>query len=150
MANAEQVIKEGAAQYLESGEEILVAAVVAPRGNTQRIAGARELGVSQTRKQMDSAEAAGFVLEAPMALALTDRRLLALKIGAPIGGGIGGKVKDLLGAVPISEVNSIQAKRLLIGSRLILTIRGVEIKLEAGAGAPTKPLAEAFQKLRTG
>ena len=150
MAKADQVIKEGAAPFLEPGEEVLVAVVAAPRGHTQSIAGAKGLGAKQKGRQVEAADQAGLRVEAPMALALTPRRLLALKIGTPIGPGMGGKVKELLSSVPIADVDSIEVKRLLLGSRIILTVRGVPVKLEAGAGARTKDLAEAFRSLRGG
>jgi hypothetical protein len=150
MAKAEQVLTEGVAQYLEPGERVLSALVAAPRGHTQAVAGVSGLGESQTAKQASAGESAGFVIESPMGVVLTDRRLLGLRVSAPVGGGIGLKVKELIGAVPVSDIDSIEAKRLLVGSRLILTIRGVPIKLEAGAGAATKPLAEAFRTLRGG
>jgi hypothetical protein len=85
-----------------------------------------------------------------MALALTSKRLLSLSISNPIGMGAGVKVKDLLSAAPIAEVDSIEVKRLLLGSRISVTVRGVEMKLEAGAGARAKPLAEAFADLKAG
>ncbi len=89
-------------------------------------------------------------LEAPMALALTPKRLLALAISNPVGMGVSGKVKDVLSSVPIAEVDSIEVRRLLMGSRITLTVRGVPIKLEAGAGARAKPLAEALDRLKAG
>jgi hypothetical protein len=148
MGRAEQTIMEGAAPFLEAGEEVLTALVAAPRGHTQSVAGARDLGYAQTFRVAAAAEEVGLPLEAPMALALTSRRLLSLAISNPVGMGAGVKVKDLLGAVPISKVDSIEVKRLLLGYRVTLSVRSVEMKLEAGAGARAKPLAEAFARLK--
>lgn len=150
MARAEEWIREGAAQFLEPGEEVVAAFVAAPRGHTQSVAGARGLGIAQKGRATDAAEGAGITLEAPMALALTPKRLLALSVSNPVGMGIGGKVKGLLSSVPIEEVDSIEVKRLLMGSRITLTVRGSSFKLEAGAGSKAKPLAEAFQSLKSG
>ena len=150
MPKAEDMIREGAAQYLEPGEEILAGAVVAARGNTQAMAGVASLGESQTGKVGSAADQAGFAIESPMGLALTPKRLIGLSIKNPVGMGVGGKVTGLLGAVPLSEVDSIEAKRLLVGHRLLVTIRGNLIKLEAGAGAKVKPLAEAFERVKPG
>ncbi|MDQ3991855.1 MAG: hypothetical protein M3245_06070, partial [Actinomycetota bacterium] len=97
-----------------------------------------------------AADQAGMRLEAPMALALTPKRLLALSISNPVGMGVSGKVKEVLSSVPIADVDSIDVKRLLVGSRITLTVRGVSMKLEAGGGARAKPLAEAFAGLKAG
>ena len=45
-----------------------------------------------------------------MALAVTPRRLLSLKVTAPIGLGIGMKVQELVSAVPVSEVESTRSR----------------------------------------
>ena len=148
MPKAEDMIREGAAEYLEAGEEFLGGAVVQARGHTQAVAGVESLGQSQEGKVASAAGQAGFPVENPMGLALTNKRLLALSVKNPVGMGIGGKVTGLLGSVPLSDVDSIEAKRLLVGHRLLVTVRGVLIKLEAGAGAKVKPLAEAFQQVK--
>jgi hypothetical protein len=150
MARAEEWITEGAAPFLEPGEEILAALVAQPRGHTQAVAGVRELGRSQEARNEAAAGEAGMRLEAPMALALTPKRLLALSISNPVGMGVSGKVNEVLSSVPISDVDAIEVKRLLVGSRITLTVRGTAMKLEAGAGAKAKPLAEAFQSLKAG
>lgn len=148
MARAEQIIAQGAKPFLEEGEEVLTGLVVAPRGNTTAVAGGLPLGDSKVARNVEAGSQAGFRLEAPMALALTNKRLLSLAYSNPVGMGMGGKVKDLLDAVPIAEVDAIEVKRLLAGYRITLRIRGVEMKLEAGAGAKAKPLAEAFAGLK--
>jgi hypothetical protein len=135
MARAEQWIAEGAAQFLEPGEQVLAAFVAAPRGHTQSIAGVEAIGDKQQDRAADAAGRARMRLEAPMALALTPKRLLALAISNPVGMGVSGKVKDVLSSVPIEEIDSIEVKRLLMGSRITLTVRGASMKLEAGAGA---------------
>ena len=70
-----------------------------------------------------------------MALALTQRRLMTLNIGTPFGLGIGGKVKELLGAVPIEDVDAIEVKRLALGYTITVAVRGVAFKLEANAAS---------------
>ena len=150
MARAEEWITEGAAPFLEPGEEVLVALVAAPRGYTQSVAGVRAVGNKQRGRAADAADQAGFRLEAPMALALTPKRLVALSISNPVGMGVSGKVKGVLSSVPIEDVDSIEVKRLLVGSRITLTVRGVPMKLEAGGGARAKPLAEEFAKRKAG
>ena len=50
-----------------------------------------------------------------MALAITDRRLLSLGLGATPGMGMGGEIKKLVGEAPLEAVDSIEIKRLLMG-----------------------------------
>jgi hypothetical protein len=158
MARSEAKIKEGAAPFLEQGEEVLAAIVARPRGWTQASASAGGGAVAGAiggmlggKKQQQSAEAAresGFELASPMALAVTQRRLVSLKVTAPVGLGIGMKVKELVSAVPIGEVDSIEVKRLAAGKTITVTVRGVPFVLEAGAGADAKGVAEALERAK--
>ena len=158
MAKAEKKIKEGAAQFLESGEEVLAGFVARPRGWTQgsasagggAIAGAigGALGGKKQQENVAAAQDAGFELASPMALAVTDRRLLSLKISSPIGLGIGGDVKELVSAAPLADVDSIESKRLAVGKTVTVTVRGVPFTLEAGAGANVDGVIEGFEKAR--
>lgn len=145
---SEDKIKQGAQQFLESGEEVLAAFVARPRGWTQKMAGSMAIGANQVAKAGDAAANAGFQLGSPMALAITQRRLLSLEMGAQVGMGIGGGVNALLSAVPLSDVEMIKVKRLLVGSVVELGVRGQSFKLEAGAGANTKGVAQAFERSR--
>jgi hypothetical protein len=83
-----------------------------------------------------------------MALVVTPQRLVSLKVTAPIGLGIGMKVKELVSAVPLSEVDSIEVKRLAAGKTVTVTVRGNPFVLEVGAGANAKGLAEALESAR--
>ena len=141
---AEDKIREGAQPYLEEGEEVLAAFVARPRGWTQTHAGALNLGVGQQTKARAGAEAAGFELASPMALAITQRRLLSLELGGAAVGA--GDVKRLVSAVPLSAVDSIKVKRLLMGRVVTVTVNGSEFKLDAGAGANASGVAEAFER----
>ena len=100
------------------------------------------------QKQVEAAEDAGFELASPMALAVTQRRLLSLKVGALIGMGMGGKVEELVSAAPLSDVDSIEVKRLAAGKTITVTVRGVPFVLEVGAGANAKGVAEAFESAK--
>jgi len=145
---AEDKIREGVKPFLQEGEEFLAGFVARPRGWTQQNAGVRGLGASQAAKSAAGAEAAGFELASPMALAITDRRLLSLGLGATPGMGMGGEVKTLVSEAPLDAVDSIEIKRLLMGKVVKVTVRGSEFKLEAGAGANAKGVVEAFEQRR--
>ncbi len=159
MARAEAKIKEGAAPYLEQGEEVLAAIVARPRGWTQTaaspgggaLAGAigGAIGGKKQQQNVEAAEESGFEITSPMALAVTDRRLLSLKISSPVGLGIGGEVKELVSAAPLSEVDSIELKRLAVGKTVTVTVRGTPFVLEVGAGANAKGVAEAFESAKS-
>ena len=143
---SEEKIREGAQPYLEEGEQLLAAFVARPRGWTQQNAGSMHLGGSQQGKASAGAAAGGFALASPMALAITQRRLLSLELGGAAVGA--GDVKGLVAAVPLSEVDSIKVKRLLMGKVVTVTVNGSEFKLEAGAGANAAGVAEAFERAR--
>jgi hypothetical protein len=158
MARAEAKIKDGAAPYLEEGEEVLAAMVARPRGWTQSnaspgggaVAGliGGTLGGKKQQQNVGAAEEAGFEITSPMALAVTNRRLLSLKISSPVGLGIGGDVKELVSSAPLNDVDSIELKRLAVGKTVTVTVRGAPFVLEVGAGANAKGVAEAFEQAK--
>ena len=150
----EKKVQEEMGPFLEEGEEVRAVLIARPRGWTQSSAGGRTLGVasaigrSAQRKARDGAEEAGIQLASPGAVVLTQKRLLTVQTGQALGLGAGGSVKEVLSAVPISEVDSIKVKRLLLGYVVTLTVRGSEFKLEANAAAGAKPMAEAFERAK--
>lgn len=148
MGAYDKKLKEGARAFLDDGEEVLAAFVARPRGWTQAMAGARSLGQAQMRQAGAGAEEAGFALASPMALALTQRRLLSLKIGSPIGMGIGGKVKELAGSTSLAHVESIEVKSLGLGKTVTITIDGHPFVLEANAAADAKGFVAEFERAR--
>jgi hypothetical protein len=81
--------------------------------------------------QLAGARGAG--LEVPMAVA--QWQVLRLRMGMPVGLGIGGKVKELRSAVPIGDVDSIGVKPVALGHTITLTLLGTEIELAATAGS---------------
>jgi hypothetical protein len=145
---SEDKIREGAKPFLQEGEPVLAAFVARPRGYTQRNAGVLPVGSNQMGKAAEGAEAGGFALASPMALAITDRRLLSFALGSTPGMGMGGEVKELAGEAPLDAVDSIEVKRLLMGKVVKVTVRGSEFKLEAGAGANVKGVSAAFEQRR--
>jgi hypothetical protein len=93
--------------------------------------------------QVDKARAVGLRIESNMAVVLTERRLLTVKVGYSLGGAITG-VKEVLSAVPLSEVESIEARRVGLGGLLIISARGGQpIKLECRVGR-ARGFVEAF------
>lgn len=150
MGAYDKKLAEGAKPFLEEGETVLAAFIARPRGWTQSMAGARPLGRAQVHAAATGAAASGFALASPMALAVTQRRLLTLSIGSPIGLGIGGKVKGIAGSAPLSAVDSIEIHRLAVGKTVTVTISGEPFKLEANAAANAKGLVAAFEQAKQG
>ena len=158
MARAEAKIKDGAAPFLEPGEEVLAAMVARPRGWTQSTAspgGGAVAGVvggmmggKKQQNNIGAAEESGFEIASPMALAVTNKRLLSLKISNPVGLGIGGDVKELVSSAPLGDVDSIELKRLAVGKTVTVTVRGTPFVLEVGAGANAKGVAESFEQAK--
>jgi hypothetical protein len=146
----EDKIKEQSQPYLEAGERVLAAFVARPRGATTAMMGglgAGAIGGRKIAKQKRTAAEGGLKLANPMALALTGSRLLVLAISQPIAMGKGGgDVQDLVSAAPLSEVEPIEVKRLLVGKTATVTVSGVSFKLEVGAGADAKGLADEFAR----
>ncbi len=150
----EQKVKDEMGPFLEEGEEVRAVLIARPRGWTQTMAGGRTLGVGKAigrhaqQKARGGAEEAGIQLASPGGIVLTQRRLLTVQTGEALGMGAGGSVKEVLSALPLSDVDSIKVKRLLLGYVVTLTVQGSEFKLEANAAAGAKPLAEAFERAK--
>ena len=77
----------------------------------------------------------------------TDQRLLTLRTGTPIGMGLGGGIKSLLSAVPVTDIESIETSRAGMAKRVALTVSGITINLESNAGASTDEFKAAFDNL---
>ena len=146
--SSEDKISEGAQPFLHSGEHVLAAFVARPRGWTQQMAGSMHVGATQRGHAHEGAAAAGFALASPMAIAITQYRLLSFSMGAQAGMGVGGGVKELVGQAPLADVGSLTTKRLLVGKIVEITVRGESFKLEVGAGANTKGVVEEFNKAK--
>jgi|SRR5215203_4758381 len=148
MTSQEKKFAEGAQPYLEEGEEVLVACVAQAKGYTKLVVSGLDLGRREVGGSSSAAEAGEVKVANPMAVVLTDRRLLTLRISMPIGFGIGGSVKELLTPIPLSDVDSIEVKRIALRQNVTIKVRGVEIPLETNAKASVKELAERFDRLK--
>jgi hypothetical protein len=155
MSKQEDKVIAGVRPHLAPGEEPLVAIIAQPKGTTMAAAGAGALGAAgaamgggERRAAHESADAAGLRLSSPCAVVLTQHRLLTVKIGAPIGMGLGGKVKEVLSAVPIADVVGIDVKKVALRQNITLHVRDVSIALEANAAASGTELASRLAALK--
>ena len=157
MSKQEQKVLDGVRPMLDPGEEPLVAVVAQPKGTTKGTVGGSVLGNAgeamggrERRAAEGAAEAAEIVLSTPCALVLSSTRLLTVKIGAPIGLGLGGKVKEVLSAVPLAEVDGVEVKKIGLRQNITLRARGQTIELEANAAASGSELADRLASLKGG
>ena len=105
-ASYEDKIKQQGQAHLEDGERVLAAFIAQPRGATIAKVGGLAPGTVGGRRmtqQRRAAEEGGLKLTTPMALTLTDRRLVVFAVSQPIGMGKGGDVKDLISAAPLAR-----------------------------------------------
>jgi hypothetical protein len=144
----EKKLKEEIGPFLEEGEEVRAVLIARPRGWSQSTGGLPALGDHQQQKAEAGAAEAGVRLASPGGLVLTNRRLLTVQTGEALGMGVGGSLKEVLSAVPITDVDSIKVRRLLLGYVVTLTVRGSEFKLEANAAAGAKPMAQALERAK--
>jgi hypothetical protein len=152
MADQLEQIRQYAQVFLDDGERLIAAMTASPRGrNTATAAGGvgSMIGSKMVSGQVDRADAVGLRIESNMALVLTERRLLTVKVGYSIGGTITG-VKHVLSAVPLGRIDSVEGKRFGLGGVLIITPRGGQpIKLECRAGR-AREFAEVFNRMPSG
>jgi hypothetical protein len=141
--------KAGAAPYLEPVEEVLTAFIAQAKGRTLARAGGglitNELGARKMGGVADAAEEAGLVVGNPMALAISNQRILTFKISTPILGR-GGEIKELLSAVPLHHVQDVTVKRFGMAKRINITVNNSEVQLESAAGADE--FLEAYQRAK--
>lgn len=155
MSKQESKIIQGIGPHLQPGEKPLVAIVGQPKGTTAAVAGRGALGAGgglmgagQRQAAHGAAAAAGLVLEAPCAVVLTTQRLMTVKIGAPIGLGLGGKVKAVLSWVPITEVAGIDVNKRGLRQNVTIHARGASIALESNAAASANEMASTLATLK--
>jgi hypothetical protein len=149
MASAhEKKLADGVQPYLEDGERVLASCIAQAKGFSRMMVSGLDLGKSEVEHSSGAASKAEVRVDNPMALVLTDRRVLTMKISAPIGLGIGGSVKELLTAIPIAEVDAIKVDRIALRQNITLLVHGVEIPLEANAKANARGMAEEFDRLK--
>jgi hypothetical protein len=137
---ARKRIRKGTQQFLEDGEMVLAAFAARPR-----------------ERPRYGFTAAGFTVKDWMALACTQRRILSLELGWP-SAMERGAVIGLLAAVPLGDVDAVEARRLLIGRVVTLTVRGhdfafdvgtrTNIKFDLGTGTDIKRVQKAIKRAR--
>ena len=129
----------------------IVAAVFAkPRGATTAGIGggviATEIGARKVGKQHSGAEAAGFELGNPGAVAVTSSSLVTMEVKVSFTGQIK-DVTKVLSTVPLSAVDSLEVKRMGMAGVMEISAGGSAFKLEGKPG-DMKELAEVFARAK--
>lgn len=83
-----------------------------------------------------------------MALALTERRVVVFSGKTSAMSGKINEITGLVSAVPVSAVDSVEVKRLLVGKTVRLKVNGGEVKLEVPGGQDPKPFAELLDNAK--
>lgn len=124
-------LRAGCGQYLEPGEQIIATLIASVRGHQQAMAGgvAGLVGGERKAAARRAVDAAGIELASPMGLVLTSTRLITVKTGGR------GAPKELLNAFPLSDIGSMQVKRVGLGASVTLELSGVPVRLESRVGA---------------
>lgn len=146
----EAQLKEEARPFLEPGEEVLASIVAQPRGTSTAKSGGlapSSIGSAWAGKSTKAGEQAGLALTNPMALAVSDRRVLVFAIETS-GMGKPKAVKELFSSAPVADVDSVAVKRLLVGKVVTVGMSGSEVKLEVGSGQDAKGLASEFERVK--
>jgi hypothetical protein len=148
MADQLEQIRQYAVAFLDDGEDLVAAMTASPRGRNTAIAAGgvgSMIGSKMVSGQVERARAVGLRIESNTALVLTQRRLLTLKVGFSMGGAITG-IKELLSAIALRDIESIEAKRFGLGGLLIITPDGGQpIKLECRV-ARAREFVDAFNR----
>jgi hypothetical protein len=152
MADLLSLAKEQGGQFLEPDEQVLAVFQAQARGAGVAKSGGGAavgaIGSAWSGKSHGNAADAGLQLTSPMALGLTDRRLVVFSANA---GGMSGKINEITGvhsSVPLSAVDSIKVKGLLVGKTVTIATGGGEVKLEVPGGNDPKGFAEQFETAR--
>jgi hypothetical protein len=150
-------IREQGQRFLEPGETVIAAFQARPRGSgVARAAGggvgvdvaAQAIGRKWAGKSRDEAQSAGLQLTSPMALALTDRRIVVFSGKTSLGSGKITEITEMVSSAPLGDVESIQVKRLLVGKTVKIAMRGGEAKLEVPPGQDAKGFAAELERIK--
>jgi hypothetical protein len=146
------IAQEQGQQFLEPDEHVLAVFQAQARGAGVAKSGGGAavgaIGSAWSGKSHGNAEEAGLQLTSPMALGLTEKRLVVFSANT---GGMSGKVNEITGihsSVPLSTVESIKVKGLLVGKTVTIATGGGEVKLEVPGGNDPKGFAEQFESAR--
>jgi hypothetical protein len=107
-----------------------------------------EIGARLTGKQHKGADAVGIELGNPGAVAVTPTNLLTMAVKVSFGGQIK-EVTEVLSRVPLTDVDSVEVKRMGMAGVMEITAAGSSFKLE-GKVNDMRELAAQFERAKAG
>jgi len=131
MGDYTKTLAKPAADLLESGEQLLAATIVTPKGGlNQRFKRALVAGAIGAATAPAPASEIDVPLAATMTIGVTDRRLLLFEQNK-----LTGRPKQFLGAVPVAQVESVTAEDGRAAMMKMLSVRlvfvdGTQLELE--------------------
>ncbi|HEU4980455.1 MAG TPA: hypothetical protein VFT14_04495 [Solirubrobacterales bacterium] len=149
MSKHQEQIKAAAKGKVEA--EILGAAFAKPRGATTAGVGGvipGEIGARWTGKQQKGADAVGIEVGNPGAVAVTPTDLLTMAVKVSFGGQIK-EVTAVLSRVPLTDVDSVEVKRVGMAGVMEITAGGSSFKLE-GKVNDMREVAAEFERAKAG
>jgi hypothetical protein len=148
MSRGTRKLEEGAAPFLQEGERLEAIQPVRNKGAIDAAAFGGAIGAvagaGGSRGESEAAAEVGIDLGTFMAMAVTSERLLLLSVGGVA------KVKDLLGEVPLVDVDSITVNKVMLGARkrVLVAVRGGSFVLETPGRQRAEELVEALERAR--
>jgi hypothetical protein len=140
----------GAAARGKIDEEILATAFTKPRGSTTAAASpgviAQQIGSVWAGKHRKGAEQAGIEVANPGAVAVTPTSLVTMAVAVSFTGQIK-DVTDVLSAVPLDAVDSLEVKRMGMAGVMEVSVDGKSFKLE-GKVNDLRDVAGAFERAK--
>jgi hypothetical protein len=138
--------------YLQPGEELLNATIVQGKGLAKMfiaggVVGATAAAARRDRKAGNEAADApeGTIqLSSKMGIGVTTQRLLLFKAG----GAMTLSAKELLSAVPIGDVDSVEVGKGMVTKPITVTIRGESFQVEAARAVNTDNLVSAVEQAK--
>jgi hypothetical protein len=145
----DKAMKKSIEPYMDSGEELLNVMIVQGKGMTKALVGggaigAAAMGALRDRKAKEEPSTGPIELSSKMGLAITSQRLLVFKAG----GAMTLSAKEMLSAVPIADVESVEIGKGMMTKPITLTVRGEQFQVEAPKASNTKEFVAAYERAR--
>jgi hypothetical protein len=146
----DKAMKKSIEPYMGMDEELLNVMIVQGKGMAKAFVaggaiGAAAIGAMRDRKNKADDSGGGTIeLSSKMGLAITSQRLLIFKAG----GAMTLSAKEMLSAVPIAEVDSIEIGKGVLTKPVTITVNGESFQVEAPKAANTKDFVAAFESAK--
>ncbi len=149
----DKAMKKSVEPYMGSDEQLLNVIIVQNKGMAKAFVaggaiGAAAIGAMRDRKFKSESSGGGGEIElsSKMGLAITSERLMIFKAG----GAMTLSAKEMLSAVPLGEVDSIEVGKGVLTKPITITVNGSPFQVEAPKASNTKEFIAAFESAKGG